>query len=291
MLRNRPVRRLGRAVSLWVVVVIATLFSFSSGTAHAASLFSVDVLSDKLVSIDTQTGAIEEVGSLGVDVTDLNLVLVGGSLLMLDKSTENPVLRTVNPATGAVVSSVAIVTPGINTGVEGFANDNGQLIVSFNDPNSTTISPWVSRALGEISLAGVVSTLGVISTSSEIDSLLVDSTGDWYGLNVATAPGSRFYDINSSGSGFTLTEEQFYSDFSYLTQMTYSSDGGLYGITSGTKELLRFDTGSFSISSQLAYDSNYKLLGLAPIPEPSTALLLGIGLAGLGMRRRTRHAY
>ena len=57
------------------------------------------------------------------------------------------------------------------------------------------------------------------------------------------------------------------------------------GDTSGDGRVQRYDMSGNLLG---AFDNGWEISALATIPEPSTALLLGVGLAGLGMRRRSR---
>ena len=73
-----------------------------------------------------------------------------------------------------------------------------------------------------------------------------------------------------------------------LNEFTLGPDGIVYA-TTPSDSIARFDAtsgaflGTFAATSQ-----NPSHLAFRPIPEPSTALLTGLGLAILGARRRTQ---
>ena len=65
--------------------------------------------------------------------------------------------------------------------------------------------------------------------------------------------------------------------------MVYTGSEVWFGSTPGT--VLRYDLDGTEVGS---FNSVYSVEAMTPVPEPNTALLLGIGLSALAVRREKR---
>ena len=100
------------------LVMTVFMLVFRSGAAQATMLYSIDVDNDRLVKVNSQTGAVVTVGGLGIDVAGAELAITQGRLFMLE-GLMSPVLHEIDRSTGQVISSTGVTTPGSFTLAEG----------------------------------------------------------------------------------------------------------------------------------------------------------------------------
>ncbi len=158
--------------------------------ARAAQLYSVDVLTNTLVTLDTVTGAVTVVGVTGLPFTPVDLAALDGSLWAIERFGTEGIphhLHELDPATGAQVGHVPVLLDGSPTGrAPGLAARDGALVVAFSpDPAS--------------SQATHVGALGFDGTIEDVVDF--ESFGaDLFGL--ATAPdGDTLFSVGGNGDG------------------------------------------------------------------------------------------
>lgn len=160
-----------------------------SAPAAAVQLYSVDVLSNSLVTLDTATGAVTTIGTTGLPFATVDLAALDGSIWAIEQfGTEGfpHFLHQLDPATGAPISLAAALLDGSPTGrAPGLAARDGALVVAFApDPASN-----------QATHVGVLRADGAIEDAVSFESFGADLFG------LATAPGGALFSVGGNGAG------------------------------------------------------------------------------------------
>jgi len=144
-------RQAGRAAAVFVRLAGALV-------APAAVLYGVNVDTDELVLVNTDTGAVQVVGPTGHDMHDVDLAYLNGLICGINNNFGSPAyLFVLDSQTGAAFAYVPIplVSNTIITNAKGLAARAGRPVASFDTPN-TPGDPLKCNGLGELGLNGFV---------------------------------------------------------------------------------------------------------------------------------------
>lgn len=169
--------------------------------------------------------------------------------------------------------SLSGVTPGTNVAVIADQNLYGGTAMD---------SPSAPNILSQIGSNNPVTF--TMNFSSPLDSFSFTRATLLAGPNGITHPAWQAYAFNASMTQLAFASEGLIASFSNVLAATYTLSGP--GITS-----VRFDSqnGNFAAFSGVLLDNlNFTASTASPVPEPSTLLLFGSGLAGLGFFGRNR---
>ena len=276
--------------SLLTFAVLVTLTAAAAGSSAQATppavLYSLDADTDRLVTIDTSTLTITDIGPVGVEFsgTDgLAFTDADNLYVTLFLSGKRDLYR-LDPETGAA----ALVREDYAPVTEGMASrpTDGALFISYNPTSGS------SSELGIVNPAdGAITPIGTVGIDT--DALAFRHTdGGLFGADVTvsgTPSESHFYEINQATGGVIEDLGTFSTTFN-LNGMSFGSDGSLYGVMNeftgvvGT-HLARIPLGDAPVDLGLL--SSSPLTDLAarpeqvptPVPAPSQWGL--IAMAGL----------
>lgn len=265
----------------WLVGVVALA---TADVASAFDLFTIDVTSDQLVRIDTDTLQGTYVGPLGLDVTDIDLTIHDGQLLGLVNEFQNVRLVSIDPSTGAVQSNlVATDEAGAPLMMaEGFASDGTNLRLSFSYEFG-----WSDRyGVMDAASGKVMSSVSLGSMGSQLGRADIDGMGyvpgfGMYGVN-GEQPYTEMFNLDLQ-TLIGLDFNRYVNDLWYEGTTLFAVGGPslielrTYDITNGKMLTLNGVTG---------LNGNANLVGLTGVPEPATMLVLSGASAMLLFRRR-----
>lgn len=263
--------RWAAAVALWVVGAL---------TAQAAFLYSINVDTDELVLLNTDTGAVQVVGPTGYDMRDVDLAYLDGVLYGINNDFGHPAhLFAINPETGAAFAYVPIrLGMDIITNAKGLAAHNGKLVASFDTPD-TQGDPLKCNGLGELwppnGFLTNVFDYSLLSPSADMEGLGTRADGQLFSIDNIPKGGARLYKVSRN-----LPSYSYFADVPAMDDIEFTGDR-LFGLENG-RGLYELNPETGSLIKPEATFPPVHLSGLA-IPEPATALLL---LVGVLARRR-----
>lgn len=249
-----------------LALLVGLLLASYASPTWAVPLYSIDITSDLLVSVETDTGAVTEIGPLNFDATNAQLTLSGGVLYLAIPTAGIPELYSVNQASGAATFLANIAVPTVG-GVgapqlgEGLTADGTGLLFSYKNQAVGSGGGAVSNAIGDLSLAGALTNTTNYATNVDNDVIAYDDgTGQLYAVDFVGSS-SIYYEVDHPASASRV------SIGSGPATMTLTFAGGAaYGLTSAS--LIRF-TSLPGTSTAIAWQAGYDLRGLAgPVLPP-----------------------
>ena len=127
-----------------------------------------------------------------------------------------------------------------------------------------------------------------LGKSTDTSGLSVDADGNLVG-GTSISDGSLYMGGADELSGFSVSDNG-----SYLAMVIYDSVNGLYGVSEAAEikniaidpAPVDADTITFSNDKGLNADETPYMMASQAVPEPTSGLLLLLGVAGLALRRR-----
>lgn len=276
--------------SALAATAIAALLSLSS-SAHAVVLFA-GAFSNEFVSIETSPLA-ETLINGNVQSTEGSEQLAGldfqpstnilfGSTGGESQSASPGTLFTVDPGTGNLtlvgeINGRRVVSLAFRANGDLFGSDQ-QNLLGIN-PNDGTFTIEGSFGLSENRIAGMA--------FSPLDGLLYAATyftGELGTIDLVSGAFSSLGVLTEAGGSA--------QDADRLAGMTFDQAGNLFaakGDANGDMFLLDVANVEYTFLGNTHDESITSLATIRSVPEPTTLLLMGLGLAGLGFARKRLH--
>lgn len=259
------------------------------GSAWGGVIYSVNVQTDELVAIETTTGAVTTIGSIGhqmqgTDLASLNGLVYATTQKVSGFNLNGMTLVAINPVTGAKVSSADMLFGTNQVFAEGLTAADGQLIATFDylstvSPRSGVVDP-VTGAISDQQHHGP--DLDELGTTHDGRIIAVD------GINFSgNTRQMAFYELERNPTSTT-----FLGDFlmqGSLDDIVFTPFGA-FSLDHTAGNLYQIDISGPSIVATIPIGAiGLQLDGLAFIPEPSAVVLEALGFVALVMvylRRR-----
>ncbi len=258
-------------------LVAAGLVALASGPARADFGYGVTLVGNRLITVDTTTGAEALVGPLGAPLSPYGLASVGGNLYTFDSNQD--VIRQIDPTSGNIRATIGIgLQPGSVLGQGGLAFQSGTVgfLTSAIDP--TTFSQANDLYRFDLSTG---TSVPVSQTAHTLESIAFGPGGVLYGLGKLDG---NLDTVDPTNGALNLVGNVGVTLGSPVGAISFSG-GTLFATLDDSLDSLSTSTGAATavgpgFSPAVGFSSISGLAFPAGVPEPASLILVGLGVAG-----------